>query len=92
MASQPRVIAAKNVLFEEVEGEAICLNLENGKYYGLDSVGTRVWLLLLECGYVEHAYQVLLTEYDVSADRLWQDLCDLLDDLVSHGLLQIVES
>lgn len=82
-----RIRVPQEVLFRELEGEAVVLNLATGKYYGLDAVGTRMWTLLVEHGQVEAAYRALLTEYEVDAAQLMQDLLELVDKLASHGLL-----
>jgi len=37
------VRVGKDVMFRELDGEAVLLNLESGKYYGLDPVGSRIW-------------------------------------------------
>jgi len=45
-----RVQANEGVLYQELQGEAVLLNLATGGYFGLDPVGTRIWQLLLENG------------------------------------------
>jgi hypothetical protein len=79
----------EDVLFREVEGEAVLLNTASGKYFGLDEVGTRMWTLLAEHGQVEPAYRALLEEYDVAPEQLQQDLLDLVGKLVAHGLIRV---
>jgi hypothetical protein len=84
-----RITIPDDVLFRDLEGEAVILSTESGKYYGLDEVGTRMWNLLSQHGQVEPVYQALLAEYDVAEDRLQQDLLDLVDKLAAEGLLQV---
>jgi hypothetical protein len=86
---ESRISVPKDVLFRETGGEAVILNMESGKYYGLDEVGTRMWTLLAQHGHVEPAYRILLDEYDVAEERLQQDLLRLVDELASHGLLHV---
>lgn len=81
-----------DVLFRDLGGEAVILNTTTGTYFGLDETGTRMWALLAELGRVEPAYRALLAEYDVAADRLQQDLLGFLDELVSHGLVEVHET
>lgn len=83
-----RVRISDNVLFHELDGEAVLLDLHSGKYFGLDPVGARIWRLLAENGSIALAYQTLLEEYDVDADRLQHDLLALVDRLASRGLIQ----
>ena len=81
-----------DVLFRDLEGEAVILSTESGKYYGLDEVGTRMWNLLSQHGRIEPAYRALLAEYDVAEDTLQQDLLDLVDKLIDEGLLRLDDS
>lgn len=85
---QTRVSQRQDVLFHELGGEAVLLNLESGKYFGLDEVGTRIWQLITEHGQLEPAYQALLQEYEVEPERLAEDLLKLVDQLLEHGLLE----
>jgi hypothetical protein len=88
---QSRTSVPEDVIFREVGGEAVIVNLESGQYYGLDDVGTRMWMLLDEHGQVALTYEALLAEYEVGEDRLRRDLLALIDELASHGLLQVDE-
>lgn len=86
---ESKITIPPDVLFRDLNGEAVLLNLTDGKYYGLDEVGTRAWALLSESGRLDHTYQILLTEYDVTPDQLQQDLLRLASELLARGLLQL---
>jgi hypothetical protein len=89
---ESRISVPEDVLFRDLGGEAVLLNLKTGKYYGLDEVGTRMWSLLAQHGQVEPAYRALLDEYEVAEERLRQDLLHLINDLASQQLLQVHET
>ena len=89
---ESRINIPQDVLFRDVDGEAVILNLATGKYFGLDQVGTRMWALLAQHKCVADCYRVLLDEYDVTAEQLQHDLLNLIDNLVSHQLIQIDET
>ena len=36
------LVRADNVLYQELQGEAVLLNLKTGAYFGLDPVGTGI--------------------------------------------------
>ncbi len=76
----------------EVEGEAILLNLENGQYYGLDEVGTRMWSLLAQHRAVEPAVRAMVDEYDVEEAEVRRDLLELVEKLAAQGLLRVDEA
>jgi hypothetical protein len=75
---------------QELDGESVFLNLNLGQYFGLDEVGTEMWKAVTSAPSVQSAYEALLREYDVEAEQLRQDLSDLLEKLVAHGLVETV--
>jgi hypothetical protein len=83
------IAASEQVMYTDLAGGAVLLNLANGQYYGLDETGARMWALLIEHGGVEPAYQALLQEYEVDDERLRQDLLKLVDELSAKGLLKV---
>jgi hypothetical protein len=73
------------------ERESVCLNLETEEYFGLDPVGTRMWLALAAAPTVEGAYRTLLEEFDVEPTRLRGELADFVSELVQRRLLAVDE-
>lgn len=86
---ESRVAIDGDVVSRELEGEAIILNLESGTYFGLDSVGTRIWLLLQEDGSLRRTFEILRQEYDVEQERLKADILRLVEELRSNDLLSV---
>ncbi len=76
-----------NVIFRELQGEAVLLNLDTERYYALDDIGTRIWNLLSSSDTIEKVFQALFSEYDVTPEALHQDLDSLLHELLEHGLI-----
>lgn len=77
------------VLFRELEGEAVLLDLDAGTYFGLNEVGTRAWTLIGEGIALGGVQEALLREYEVAPDRLWQDLLALVGELLEHRLVEL---
>ena len=69
-----RITIAHEVLFQELDNEAVMLNLRDDAYDRLDEVGTRLWHFLRETGGVEQVVCQRRTEYQVDDPRLRQDL------------------
>ena len=86
---ETKVSITSDVLFHNLDGEAVLLNLQSGKYFGLDSIGTRIWNLMVEHHTLPATYHTLLEEYDVDAERLRADLLALVDQLAAHGLVTL---
>ncbi len=76
-----------DVVFRILGDEAVILNLSTGIYFGLDTVGTRMWQLISEHGSTEKAREALLAEYEVEEGQLRQDLDLLIQQLIDKGLL-----
>jgi hypothetical protein len=77
------------VVFTIVDNEAILLEQETGRYYGLNEVGTRVWLLLGELGRVDKVYEELLAEFEVDEVQLKNDLEKIVAQFVENGLMTL---
>lgn len=87
----PHLAINPSVIYRELAGEVVLLNLQSGVYYGLDEVGSRVWQLLTQSRGVDDVCATLLDEYDVSAEALRADVERLVGELSEKGLV-IVES
>ena len=78
-----------DVIFRELDGEAVVLNLETGIYFGLDAVGTRIWRLLEERKPLGTVLDTLIEEYDAPPERLRNDLLAFVERLSGKGLLSL---
>lgn len=81
-----------DVLFRDLQGESVILNLQTGTYYGLDEVGTRMWHLLAHFGQVDLAYHSLLEEYQVAEEVLQKDILQFVDRLSEYELIRVSEN
>jgi len=89
--AEERLIAPEHVMFRELDGEAVLLNLQNEVYYGLDEVGTRMWQLLTTSDSLQAAMDTMLEEFDVSPETLEQDMAKMIKELKSNGLLETAD-
>jgi hypothetical protein len=89
---ESKVVHQQDVIFRDLEGEAVILNLATGNYFGLDPVGTRIWTLIQERGRVGAILQAILDEYEVEPEQGKEDLLRLLSQLESTGLIQIADA
>ena len=82
-----RVKVPDDVLISTLQEESVILNLDSERYYGLDSVGTRMLSVLTTSNSIEAAYERLTAEYDVDREVLRKDLLELVENLIAQGLL-----
>lgn len=83
------VVAAKDQVSCDLEGETAILSLAKGTYYGLDSIGTQVWTLLQQPRCVAEIYDAILREYEVEPECCHDDLLALLERLRTEGLIEV---
>jgi hypothetical protein len=78
-----------DVIFRELQGEAVILNLASSTYYGLDHIGTRIWQLCETHGSLRAVWDAMQQEFDASDDTLRADLLAFVDELLANGLLAV---
>jgi len=78
-----------DVMTAEVDNELVMMRLESNGYFGLDTIGRRIWELLAEPRPVSRICAELLEEYDVSAEECERDVLHYLRELDGYGLLQV---
>jgi hypothetical protein len=85
-----RVEISDSVIWRDVGGDVVILNVKAGVYFGIDGSGSQMWRELAEHGSVEKTLASLQQQFDVAPDELKRDLDDLLAKLVQKGLVQVI--
>lgn len=83
------VVASPNQVSCPLGDESAILSLGNTVYYGLNSVGTRVWNLLQKPRSIGELRDALVDEYDVEEERCEHDLLELLEQMSAEGLILV---
>mgnify|MGYP006297143657 CR=1 FL=1 len=92
MIERSSTVQRNNEVFaNEIDGEVVMMNIQTGKYYGLDDVGTRIWEMMKEEIQVQQIIRQLLKEYHVSEQECAQDVMQLLSDLEQNQLIRVVQ-
>lgn len=85
-----RVVAVKEQISCDLQGESVILHLREGVYYGLNEVAAHVWKLIQVPRTIEEIRESLLAEYgDVSAEACTRDLQNLIGQLREWKLLEL---
>jgi hypothetical protein len=82
----------EDVLFRELDDEAVLLNLKTGVYFGLNPTGLRIWQLIVEGRSLEQVLETMRGEYEVDVQVVERDLLDLCTQLCAQGLGEVVSS
>ena len=84
---ETRLKVSDDVVFRELDGEAVLLNLASGLYFGLNPIGTRMWQLIDERRDLADVAAVLCDEFDAPAATIEADLVRLVGELLARGLM-----
>ena len=87
MTGEPKLHVSADVVYREIDGEAVLLDLGSGRYFGLNAVGTRAWAVLAGGGSVDDAIAAIAAEFDAPDAEIAGDVRALVSDLVARGLL-----
>lgn len=87
MDTELRLKPADGVIFQEVAGETVILDMRSEHYFGLDAIGTRFWELMKQGLTLAAISSQLLQEYEVDAAVLDGDLAALVRELLDAGLI-----
>ncbi len=83
----------KDSLSTEIEGETVILNMETGKYCGLNEVGTVIWNELEKKSRFEVLKSRILKEFEVSEEDCTNHLITFLKEMAVNNLIEVsVES
>ena len=73
----------------DLDGETVMMSIESGEYFGLDSVGSRIWELLETPTTVANLVDILVDEFEVSREECEADTIDFLNQLLDKHLLVV---
>jgi hypothetical protein len=77
-----------HVVYREFDDQTVALNLQTGRYHGLNATAAVMLEVLCAAPSVAAAADRLAPEWDVAPEVLLADLLELCDDLQQRGLLE----
>jgi len=84
-----RVAVPQHVVYRSFPSETVVLNLNTGKYHGLNATAGRMLETLERSASVRAAALTLAAEYEQPAEILERDLCALCRALLQRGLVEV---
>ena len=78
---------AETVVFGQFEGQTIVANTAGGESVALEGVAADVWHAVVAHGGRDAVVAALLEEYEVEEPVLRKDVCRLIEELVTRGML-----
>lgn len=85
-----RFVADKEHLYSELNGEAVILSMNNGKYYGINAVGAVIWAIIQNPVTFQDIQTKLMSEYDVDEATCRQEVLSFLEKMAEDDLLKVL--
>ena len=85
-----QVAFAKDVVIQVIGGDALVLNLRDETVFSLNPTGARIAQLISTPTRVDAVVDALCLEYGAEREDLARDVDDLVDALVSRGLVVVI--
>src|SRR5580700_11206755 len=83
-----KVKVPQHVVYRSFPSETVVLNLQTGKYHGLNATAGRMLKALEQADCVRDAAVELATSYRQPRDVIENDLCQLCESLLTRGLIE----
>lgn len=83
-----RFVHCEDVIEQRSGEDLVLFHLESGHYYSLNELGARVWELCDSTRPLAEIVDLLETEYDVSREKLLNDVGMLVKGLLENNLLE----
>jgi hypothetical protein len=87
---QMRVRRIDNVLDADIDDETVIMDIDQGRYFGFNETGTRIWSSLVQPIVIRDLCDQLTAEFNVPQEQCEQEVFDFLASLLTRGLLQVM--
>ena len=78
VASTSRVSRNEAIVFTDLDDTIVMMDVDEGQYYELDSVGARIWALLETDRSAADLCDALAAEFDIDPDTCHRDTLEFL--------------
>ena len=89
VALESKIKQCNSIYTSSIDNEAVMLNVDLGKYFGMNSIASDIWNKLKNTMTVESLIDSLSSEYNVSPEECQADVIPFLENLIANGLIEI---
>jgi len=86
-----RYILAEGIVSGSIKDEMVMLNMQNGKYYHLNHVSSRICQLIKNAMYLDEICNELTSEFRIEQEECKKDVQKHLDQLLKLGIVEIIK-
>ena len=73
-----------------VNDEILMMSIEDGKYYGLNPVGSEIWKLIEEPKTIEEIIPALMEIFDIDEESCRKESLDFIESMIKNNIITIV--
>jgi hypothetical protein len=77
-----------SVLAAEVNGEIVMMSVEQGRYFGLDDIGSDIWKRIEPPCSFATLIEGLVVDYEADRATIMTDVQNLLGHMVEHDIVR----
>jgi hypothetical protein len=82
-----RYVRNSKTISGRLHDELVMMDIDQGKYFSLNPVATRIWDLLLKSSEIKEVCSLLMDEYEIDAERCQTEVSELLEEMVKLGVV-----
>jgi hypothetical protein len=86
---QARAVVPSHVVFRRLAQETVLLNVDTGRYHGIDPIGARFFEVMRERPTLSHAAELLAAEYRQPLEQIQNDLAAFCGQMEGYGLVEL---
>lgn len=75
----------------DLNGEVVILNMKNGKYYGVNSVGASIWSRIQAPVSFGDLQSSIMAEYEVDETTCRQAMLSFLEEMAREDLIEVFD-
>jgi hypothetical protein len=89
LSTRTRLAIPDHVITRAVGGSTVILDVQSGRSFTLDDIGSRVWALLEETGSIAGAVETLSNEFAADRAQIEGDVLALVQRLADGSLVTL---
>jgi hypothetical protein len=78
----------EEIVTAQLDGNAVMMSIDNGKYYGMNEIGTVIWDTIEKPVGVEQLVHILADQFYVSKERCQTEVIAFLTKLYNENLIE----
>ena len=86
---ESKILRNNEIPTNNIDGEIGMLDVEQGRYFALDSIGSEIWDMIETPISVNEVIDRLTKDYDVSKEQCTADVVELFESLYNVQLINI---